>query len=79
MRFVWEAFWTLTTDRQVGFATGPIPWTAIDRYTIRHRLDGADSFERFHALIRAMDSSYLDHLEREREKARKDQSHNGNA
>jgi hypothetical protein len=77
LRFVWDAFWNLTTDRPVGFATGPIPWTAVDRYAARHRIDGADAFERFLAVIRAMDGAYLDHLEREREKARKDNPANG--
>lgn len=66
VRFVWDAFWNLTTDRPVGFATGPIPWGSIDRYAVRHRIDGADAFERFLALIRAMDGAYLDHLEQVR-------------
>jgi hypothetical protein len=73
VRFAWDAFWHLTTDRPVGFVTGPIPWTAVDRYAARHRIDSADAFERFHALIRAMDGTYLDHLER----ARKDKPDNG--
>lgn len=77
LRFVWDAFWHLSADRPVGFATGPIPWTAIDRYASRHRLDGADDFQRFADLIRAMDGTYLEHLEREREKARKDQPTHG--
>lgn len=70
LRFVWDAFWNLSTDRQVGFATGPIPWTAVDRYAVRHHIDDADAFERFHSLLRSMDGAYLEHLEREREKER---------
>lgn len=77
LRFVWDAFWNLSTDRPVGFATGPIPWSAVDRYAGRHRLEGADSFQRFLDLIRSMDGAYLEHLEREREKARKDNPANG--
>lgn len=75
LRFVWDAFWHLSTDRSVGFATGPIPWSAIDRYATRHRLDDADSFERFLDLIRSMDGAYLDRLERER--TRKDDAPHG--
>jgi len=79
LHFVWDAFWNLTTDRQVGFATGPIPWTAIDRYADRHQLHAVDSFERFHALIRAMDSTYLEHRERELENARKEKPPHGHS
>jgi hypothetical protein len=34
--------------------TGPIPWTAIDRYAERYGLDG-DAFERLSLWIRMMD------------------------
>ena len=54
----WEAFAQLSTDRPVGLARGAIPWSSIDRYAARHGIDG-DDFNRFCALIRAMDAAYL--------------------
>lgn len=41
---------------------GPIPWTAIDRYAARHDIQGADEFERFVRLIRALDQVYMKHV-----------------
>lgn len=49
----------LSADRSIGFAMGPIPFTAIDCYAERYGIEGIDAFERFHALIRAMDTAYL--------------------
>ena len=57
----WEAFVQLSTDRPVGLTRGAIPWSSIDRYAARHGIDG-DDFNRFYALIRAMDATYLAHL-----------------
>jgi hypothetical protein len=37
---------------------GAIPWSSIDRYAARHGID-SDDFNRFCALIRAMDAAYL--------------------
>jgi len=54
----WEAFAQLSTDRPVGLSRGAIPWSSIDRYAARHGIDG-DDFNRFCALIRAMDAAYL--------------------
>jgi hypothetical protein len=73
LRLEWAAFWDLTTDRQIGFATGPIPWSAIDRYAARYRIP---DFDRFSELIRAMDATYLEHIEEERQKA-KEKNGNG--
>jgi hypothetical protein len=58
----WEAFAQLSTDRPVGLTRGAIPWSSIDRYAARHGIDGDDDFNRFCALIRAMDATYLAHL-----------------
>lgn len=59
LEFYMNAFWTLSTDRNLGMAEGPIPWTAIDRYAIRHDIWGWD-FERFEFLIKAMDVTYIE-------------------
>lgn len=60
LQFVWNAFWRLSGDRHLGFGgAGPLPFTAIDRYATRYGLDASDDFDRFAALISAMDQAYL--------------------
>jgi hypothetical protein len=66
--FVWSAFWELGSDRAIGFAAGPIPFTAIDAYAARYGIDDIDQFDRFRALIRAMECERADYQE-ERRKA----------
>lgn len=57
--FEWEAFYSLSNDRQIGMGIGPIPWSAIDRYARRFGIDGADEFDAFAFLIRSMDGAFL--------------------
>jgi hypothetical protein len=59
--FEWEAFGQLATDRTIGMEAGAIPWSSIDRYARRYRID-EDEFDRFARLIRAMDTTYLAYL-----------------
>ncbi|WP_371346465.1 hypothetical protein [Ancylobacter sp. IITR112] len=67
---VWNAFWALSTDRQIGFGgVGPIQFSSVDRYAIRYGIDGIDEFDRFTSLIRAMDSAFLEQINRKREGA----------
>lgn len=57
--FIWDAFWSLSSDRQVGMGEGGIPFTAIDRYAQRYGMDRLDDFDRFQSLIRGLDGEYL--------------------
>lgn len=57
----WQAFWLLSSERQIGMGLGPIGWSAIDRYAERNGIDGSDELDRFHRLIRAMDAAFLAH------------------
>lgn len=59
---VWNAFQRLGGDRQMGMSLGPIPWTAIDRYAIRYRID---DFEDFEHMLSAMDAVYLEHARKD--------------
>jgi hypothetical protein len=68
---VWEAFWRLTTDRQSGMGVGPIPWTALDRWAVRHAIDDPDEFDEFEELIMSMDQVYLEHVRKEQAAAAK--------
>lgn len=53
---IYQAFWELSTDRQIGMAPGPIPAASIERHTAGWPDDDAESF-RF--IIREMDRAYL--------------------
>lgn len=61
LAFAWRAFHDLSGDRALGYGTvGRIPFTAVDRYAARFGVSGADEFERFFALVRAMDIAFVD-------------------
>lgn len=47
---------------------GPIPWSSVDRYAERARLNDAERDE-FLRLIEAMDAVYLEHAAAETRKA----------
>lgn len=68
----WEAFSELSTDRPIDGmgGAGAIPFSAIDRYADRYGFGQADEFERFRALIRAMDAAYLKARGERREKGK---------
>ena len=58
-RFLWDAFWELTTERPMGFgAEGRIPYTAIRLFAHDHSLAG-DAAGWFRTVIREMDAEYL--------------------
>jgi hypothetical protein len=53
-----NAFWDLSTCRQMGMGLGPIPWLSIQEYVTI--LGGDEDFqEDFHRYIRRMDGEYL--------------------
>lgn len=59
----WEAYSELSTCRDyAGMAgvPGPIPWTAINEYAIRHRFAG-EAFDDLVDIVRAVDTAFLKH------------------
>ncbi len=54
----YEDFWSLSTERQIGFGLGPIPASHIDRCSIGWAYDDVECFE---FCIREMDKVYLMH------------------
>lgn len=52
----YDAFWRLSTERQIGMGIGPIPASMIDRHTAGWDEDDAEAFE---FCIRKMDEVYL--------------------
>lgn len=62
--WLWNAFWELGTERQLGMTAGPIPGSKIREY-LRDELDlyGAE-YDRARAIIRKADDAYLGMLNR---------------
>ncbi len=60
LQFTWRAYWALSSDRHIGMAEGPIPWSAMDRYAIRYGIVSMDDFDFFTLLLKAMDTVYLE-------------------
>jgi len=58
LEFYYDAFGELGTARQFGMAVGPIPFTAIAEYFRIYDIEG--DFHEFSAIIRRMDSVYLE-------------------
>lgn len=54
----YSAFFDLSTCRPLGFAEGPIPWLAIDRYCEANDIEG-EQREDLHFHVRALDRAYL--------------------
>ncbi len=67
--FYLQAFWSLSTERQMGMAMGPIPQSAIIAYGLRAELD-SDTMGLFEAVIRSLDAAYIDWALQEQKKAR---------
>jgi hypothetical protein len=65
--WLWNAFWELGTERQLGMTIGPIPGSKIREY-LRDDLDlyGAD-YDRAKAIIRKADDAYVGMLNRRKE------------
>ncbi|WP_445433055.1 phage tail assembly chaperone [Brucella endophytica] len=54
-----SAFWELSTERQIGFAAGPIPGSAISRRCEEMGIVDLDEIASFRGAIRAMDRVIL--------------------
>jgi len=61
--WLWQAFISLATCRQIGMTPGPIPWTAIQQYCAVHRLTDAEAYM-LHNVIPYMDNVFLEQLEK---------------
>lgn len=63
LEMYYEAFTELSTCRPMGMSIGPIPWTAIDQYGLRHGFE-ADGFEYLVRMVRALDDAFLAYSQR---------------
>lgn len=64
-----RAFWDLSTERQIGFALGPIPGSKLDAYGHSRGLD-SDNMDLFRAVTRMLDDAYLKWAQEQQAKAR---------
>lgn len=72
----YTAFWALQGDRNNGIGVGPIRWTAIDAYAVRHGIEG-DAFLDFEHYLTTMDNLYLQRS-REKGEGKESESTGGN-
>lgn len=56
--FFWDAFWDLSTERQLGMSMGPIPRISIKRYADEAGFDD-EQYDMFRRLMRTMDAIYM--------------------
>lgn len=68
--FYLAVFWELNSDRPVGMAVAPIPFSSIDRFASRHGIEG-EEFEALVRMIRAMDAVAMAHWREDRPAERK--------
>ncbi len=65
--FYIKSFYDLSTCRNSGMSIGPIPWTAIKKYTEHYGLE-FDVAESLIDIIKEMDEAYMDYQNKETEK-----------
>lgn len=58
LQFYYSAFWTLSSCRPVGMGEGRIPWSSVNAYSLRYRLDDVE-LDHLWVLITQMDGEYL--------------------
>jgi hypothetical protein len=65
--WLWNAFWDLGTERQIGMGIGPIPISKIREY-LRDEMELSGSeYDRAKAIIRKADDAYVGMLNRRRD------------
>lgn len=56
---LWNAFWELSTERQLGMAVGPIPRSKIREYASNELGLQGDALDRAITIIRKADDAYV--------------------
>jgi hypothetical protein len=67
LTWLWNAFWELGTERQLGMSIGPIPGSKIREY-LRDEMElhGAE-YDRARAILRKADDAYVGMLNRRKD------------
>jgi len=67
LTWLWNAFWELTTERQLGMSVGPIPVSKIREY-LRDELElHGGEYDHARAIIRKADDAYVGMLNRRKD------------
>jgi hypothetical protein len=64
---VWRGWHDLNAGRPVGMAAGGLPWSEMSQWCEDHGIGGADRL-RWCRLFRAMDSAFLAHINKPKER-----------
>lgn len=59
------AFHELRSDRQIGMSVGPIPWSSIDRWAVRHNITNLEDFDELVSYIRQMEAALIEYEEKQ--------------
>lgn len=59
LRFYWDAFIELSSERQIGMGVGPIPRSAVLNYAREFGIGSRDGFYHLYRIIQAVDEDYL--------------------
>lgn len=70
LELYWRAYADMTSDREVGMGVGPIPWTAMHLWAVRHNIRG-DDFDRLVLVLRGMDAVFMAHQAKKQKKGSK--------
>ena len=70
-----RAFWELSSTRQFGYSTGPIPWHRVVQYGQRIGLD-ARMIAVFEVVVRELDEVYLEWLRENQRRTEETRSRN---
>lgn len=63
--FAWQ---DLTSERQIGMAVGPIPWSKIRKWAKDNGIVGSD-YRRFNWVIRQLDDAYIREVNKKKPEA----------
>jgi hypothetical protein len=68
-RRVLDAFWKLSTCREVGMAIGPIPWSDAHTFARVHQFDADQvEYDTFMQIITEMDQTFIEYQKDETER-----------
>ncbi len=72
---VLDAFWKLSTCREVGMAVGPIPWADMNTFARVHQFDADQvEYDTFMQLIIEMDKTFIEYQKDETERRQAESS-----
>lgn len=68
LEMYYEAYAELNTCRSVSWSAGPIPWTAVQEYSIVNEFDAEETHD-LHFFIQKMDHAFLKRMDKKAKSA----------